>query len=92
MITQGAQVFSGPGTCATCHGPNGTGTALAPAFNDDVWLNIDGSYPSIVDIITKGVPQPKQSPTRMAPRGGSGINPDQIRAVAAYVWSLSNGA
>jgi mono/diheme cytochrome c family protein len=89
MVTQGEQMFMGPGNCFTCHGAKGAGTPLAPALNDANWLHVDGSYDAIVGIITKGVPTPKQHPAAMPPRGGSQITDDQVRQVAAYVFSIS---
>lgn len=89
MVASGQQIYSGPGTCFACHGANGAGTPLAPALNDANFLNIDGSYESIVQIILSGVPQPVQAAVPMAPRGGSSISDEQVREVAAYVYSIS---
>jgi mono/diheme cytochrome c family protein len=89
MVAAGQQVFSGPGTCFACHGANGAGTPLAPALNDGTWLNIDGSYDALVQVITNGVPVPQQAAVPMAPRGGSAITDEQVREVAAYVYSIS---
>jgi mono/diheme cytochrome c family protein len=90
MVDQGRTIFAGPGNCFACHGPNGAGTPIAPKLDDATWLNIDGSYPAIVDLVTKGVPTPKQSMVPMAPKGGTTINDEQVKAVAAYVWRLSH--
>lgn len=89
MVTEGQQVFGSTGLCATCHGVDGQGTPLAPNLTDAEWLNIDGSYNAIVDLVTTGVPEPQQHPAPMLPKGGSDITEDQVRAVAAYVWTLS---
>ena len=89
MVTQGEQIYGGPGNCFACHGPNGAGTPLAPALNDANWLNIDGSFDAIAQIISAGVPTPKQHPAPMPPRGGSQITDDQVRQVAAYLYSIS---
>jgi mono/diheme cytochrome c family protein len=89
MVTQGQQIYSGPGNCFTCHGPNGTGTPLAPTLNDANWLHIDGSLDAIVGLVKKGVPTPKQHPAPMPARGGSQITDDQVRQVAAYIFSIS---
>jgi mono/diheme cytochrome c family protein len=91
MVDQGKTIFAGAGNCHACHGAEGAGTAFAPKLNDKEWLNIDGSYDAIVKIVTDGVPMPKQSMMQMQPKGGSQINADQVKAVAAYVWRLSNG-
>jgi mono/diheme cytochrome c family protein len=89
MVAAGQTIYSGPGTCFACHGPNGAGTPLAPALNDATWLNVDGSYDALVQVITNGVPQPKQAAVPMMPRGGSSITDAQVREVAAYVYSIS---
>ena len=91
MVTQGKTIFTGAGNCFACHGANAEGTPIAPKLADGTWLNIDGSYPAIVDLVTKGVAQPKQSMVPMAPKGGTTINDEQVKAVAAYVWSISRG-
>jgi mono/diheme cytochrome c family protein len=90
MVRQGQQIFTGQGICYTCHGMDGTGTQLAPNLTDQEWLNIDGSYQAIVDLIPVGVPQPKQYPAPMPPMGGAQLSEDQINAVAAYVYTLSH--
>jgi len=90
MVSEGRQIFTGQGICQTCHGPDAKGTALAPNLTDGTWLNIDGSYDSIVGLVNTGVPQPKEHPAPMPPKGGSAIDDAQVRAVAAYVYSLSH--
>lgn len=89
MIQQGAQIFRGPGNCYTCHGMDAKGTSLAPdlTMTPHLWVT---DYPSYVKLITAGVPQPKKHPAPMPPKGGSTITDDQVKAVAAYEWSLSN--
>lgn len=89
MVTAGAATFAGAGTCFACHGANGAGTPLAPALNDATWLNIGGTYDEIVQTITEGVPTPVQAAVAMPPRGGSSITDEQVREVAAYVFSIS---
>lgn len=91
-IALGQSIFRGEaagGTCTTCHGPDGKGTQLAPDLTDAQWLNADGTYASIVATITTGVSKPKQYPGVMPPMGGAQLTPEQVRAVAAYVYSLS---
>lgn len=92
MVEAGQEVFAGPGVCATCHGMSGEGTPLAPNLTDEEWLNIDGTYEAIVEVVNNGVSEPQEHPTPMLPKGGSEITEEQVRAVAAYVWTLSNGA
>lgn len=92
MIDDGAKLFSGQGLCHACHGPQGKGVpALGANLTDKEWLHSDGSFEGIVKTVTAGVPADKSSThTVMPPKGGSTLNEAQIKAVAAYVWSLSN--
>ncbi|MCI0435750.1 MAG: cytochrome c [Gemmatimonadetes bacterium] len=91
MVTDGKVIFEGAGLCATCHGADGTGTALAPDLTDTEWLNFPAkTYDAIVTTITNGVPQPKQHPSPMLARAGANLTDDQVRAVAAYVYTLSH--
>lgn len=90
MAQEGQEIFNGnTGICFTCHLREGPGGPLAPNLTDDVWLNIDGEYESIVDIIMTGVPQPVEHPGLMQPRAGMPLTDEQVRAVAAYVYTLS---
>ena len=89
-VDAGSTIFGATGNCFTCHGQNGTGGALAPALNDSKWLNIDGSYASIQQIINAGVPQPKEHPAPMPAKGGAQLTEQQVKEVAAYVYSISH--
>jgi mono/diheme cytochrome c family protein len=91
MVTEGEAVFNDDGACWACHTQGGVGGPLAPDLTDDVWINIDGSYESIVRNVTSGVLEPKEHPSPMLPRGGTNITDEQVAAVSAYVWTLSNG-
>jgi mono/diheme cytochrome c family protein len=93
MVASGNTIFHGPGNCYTCHGADAKGTPLAPDLTDSQWLNIDGSYDQIVQVITTGVPTPKDKshPGPMPPKGGSQATDEQVKQVAAYVYSLSHG-
>jgi mono/diheme cytochrome c family protein len=89
MVAAGETVFTGAGICYTCHMPGGVGGPLAPDLTDDVWINTDGTYEGIVDVVINGVAEPKEHPGLMLPKGGSTISDDEVQAVAAYVWTLS---
>jgi mono/diheme cytochrome c family protein len=89
MVAQGEQLYGSTGNCFTCHGPTGDGTPLAPAVNDAGWIHIDGSFDQLVQIISNGVPQPAQYPAAMPARGGAPLTDDQVRQIAAYVYSIS---
>ena len=92
MVAQGEAVFGGAGICFTCHMQGGVGGPLAPNLTDDQWLNTDGTYEGIVSTVTTGVPEPTEHPGIMLPKGGTAITDEEVRAVAAYVWTLSNGS
>lgn len=89
MVTAGQQTFST--ICAACHGPDAKGTQLAPNLTDAEWINVSGTYDEIQTVVKTGVPTPKQHPSPMPPMGGGNLSDDQVKAVAAYVWSLGGG-
>ncbi len=88
MVEEGRDLFSGGGICHTCH-LDGTGGPLAPDLTDDQWLNVDGEYRSIVELVKTGVPQPVKHPGTMLPRAGMPLTDAQVEAVAAYAYMLS---
>jgi len=90
MVEEGQTLYHGAGICYTCHGQNGVGvTGLGPALGDAEWLHSDGSYDAIVAQILKGVAAGEsKSGVAMPAKGGSAITDDQVKAVAAYVYSL----
>ncbi len=93
LIEQGREIYVGAGLCYICHGPGGEGIpTLGVNLTDDEWLHNDGSMEGIVETILDGVPAEKSSSgTPMPPKGGSSITDDQVKAVAAFVLSLSGG-
>lgn len=95
MVALGDSLFN-RGACQRCHGANGAGGANAPSLATGPWLHGDGSYAHLVAIITRGVPRDSLKDTSrrfaMNPRGGPmNLTDAQIRAVAAYVHSISRG-
>lgn len=94
LVALGDSIYHGQvagGICYTCHGPDAKGTALAPDLTDQQWLNGDGNLEFITNVVRNGVQQPKQFPSPMPAFGGT-LNDQQVRAVAAYVYSLSNAS
>ena len=93
-LALGDSVFhgkAGAALCYVCHGPAGKGVAgLGPNLTDKEWLNGDGTVAFIEKTVTEGVPKPKKAPAPMPPKGGGQLNDEQIKAVAAYVFSLSH--
>jgi mono/diheme cytochrome c family protein len=90
IIARGKSVFTGAGVCFACHGMDGEGVS-GPSLTDSVWIHSRGEYDKIVQLITVGIDaKASKSGVVMPPRGGSAINDADIRAVAAYVWSLGH--
>ena len=87
-ITEGRILFNARATCSACHGANGKGGQLAPNLADGVWLNSDGSYAGIIEVIEAGVLEPKEYPGLMLPRGGMGLSDEEVGSLAAFIWSL----
>ena len=93
MVREGRELFTGDGFCYTCHGRDGRGVPnLGADLTDRDWTHTDGTFDGLVARIRKGV-SAEESPSGvpMPPAGGANLTPQQIRAVAAYVWSLSRG-
>ena len=92
MVEEGQTIFMGAGLCAVCHGMDASG-AVGPNLVDDEWLTGEGAYPELIDQITNGVSLADVKNALgmiMPPTGGSTITDDQVKAVAAYVWTLSH--
>ncbi len=69
--------------CAACHGADGKGTQAlgAPNLTDKVWLHGWGEE-TIIAMINNGK-------VNVMPQHATRLTPEQIRVLAAYVWSLS---
>jgi len=91
MIAKGKTIFTSTGLCFACHGMDPKGQ-VGPNLTDATWIHGKGSYPEIVQIVTTGIPaaETKTGKGAMPPKGGSQISEDDVKAVAAYVWSLSH--
>jgi glucose/arabinose dehydrogenase len=93
MVALGDRIYHGQeggAACAGCHGANATGSPLGPSLTSGKWLWSDGSLAGILQVITDGVPQPKEYRSPMPPMGGTQLTVQQVSAVAAYVWSISH--
>jgi len=89
-IAKGDSIFHKSGLCYACHGSNAEGT-VGPSLTDAEWLHGDGSYDMIVATVTSGIPAEKaKKGIPMPPKGGSSISDEDVKAVAAYVYSLSH--
>jgi glucose/arabinose dehydrogenase/mono/diheme cytochrome c family protein len=95
IVALGERIYRGEvggAACTGCHGGSGQGTFLGPPLTgkDHQWLWSDGSISGLTKTITDGVSKPKKYRSPMPPLGGAQLNPDQVSAVAAYVWALSH--
>lgn len=93
MVTEGERLYT-TGSCQRCHGATAEGAANGPSLKSGPWLHIRGQYGEIVQLITTGVSREmkKDADRRfpMNPRGGPmNLTDEQVRAVAAYVWTIS---
>ncbi len=92
MVALGDRIYHGQvggATCTGCHGSGATGTPLGPDLTDNRWYWSDGSSTGIAATIRVGVMHPKNYRAPMPPMGGAQLTADQVSAVAAYVWALS---
>jgi mono/diheme cytochrome c family protein len=90
LIAKGDKVFHGPGNCYACHGSNAEGL-VGPNLTDAEWIHSKGTYDDIVAQVIHGVSKEEsKSGIPMPPRGGGTISDDDVKAVAAYVYSLSH--
>jgi mono/diheme cytochrome c family protein len=76
--------------CVGCHGTDAKGSPQGPDLTNGKWIWGDGSLASIARIIKDGIPHPKQYGAPMPPMGGAELTPDQISAVADYIWALNH--
>lgn len=90
-VQQGERLFGGEGFCYTCHGQDGGGIPdLGADLTDGDWIHVDGSLEGLAAVIRDGVPAERSTTgIPMPPKGGASLSPEQVRAVAAYVWTLS---
>lgn len=90
-IAWGRELFHGSANCAACHGDGGRGTDRGPNLTGALWLHGPGTYESLIAQVNHGVPAGRSySGEAMPPRGMVPMPEDAVRAVAAYVWSISH--
>ena len=92
MIDSGKTLFAAA-SCARCHGAGGAGGQNGPKLSDSTWVQIDGSYDAIVNLIHTGVPAANIKGGyrfNMRPMGGGTFTDDQVKMIAAYVYTLSH--
>ena len=91
-VARGRELFHGSGNCAACHGPEGVGTDSGAPLAQGVWLHGDDTYEGILARVVHGIPRDVSTRgTAMPMRGWSTLTNQQVRDVAAYVWTISHG-
>ena len=90
QIALGDSVYHGKGNCYACHGATAEGS-VGPNLKDAEWLHHDGSMDALVKQITVGITkEASKSGIPMPAKGGATITDDEVKAVAAYVYSRSH--
>ena len=95
MIAEGDSLYH-KASCVRCHGADSKGAQNGPNLTGPTFMHVNGTYPDFVRLIMSGVPadsiQDKAHRFPMRPRGGgqTPLTDDQVKAVAAYVYSLSH--
>jgi mono/diheme cytochrome c family protein len=90
-VARGRDVFHGAGNCSACHGLEGVGTDSGAPLAQGVWLHGEDSYEGIVDRVVHGIPRDVSTRgTTMPMRGWNTLSDQQVRDVAAYVWTISH--
>ena len=90
LIAQGDKIFHGAGNCYACHGANAEGL-VGPNLTDAEWIHSKGTQEDIQAQVMHGVSKEEsKSGIPMPPKGGGTISDDDVKAVAAYVYSLSH--
>jgi glucose/arabinose dehydrogenase/mono/diheme cytochrome c family protein len=89
MVAAGDKLYH-TNACIGCHGDSGQGTTIGPPLVTKEWLWSDGSWSGIAKTITEGVQQPKKYRSPMPAMGGAQLTPQQVKEVAAYVWSMGH--
>lgn len=97
MITTGDSIFNAA-SCQRCHGPKAVGGTGGPTLIRTTWYHGSGSYEDIIKTITTGVPKAEVHDQKFLanPQAngmgaqGTRFKPEQIQALAAYVWSLNH--
>jgi len=94
VVAEGKRVFEGKAggaLCFSCHGFNAQGMpGIGPNLRDRKWLHGDGTLAFLEKVIKAGVTKPKESAVPMLPMGGAQLNDAQVKAVAAYIYSMNS--
>jgi cytochrome c oxidase cbb3-type subunit 3 len=79
-VAEGKAIYTGKGTCASCHGPE-LGGLIGPNLTDDHWLNGKGSFTDIMKVVSKGVLE------KGMPNWEAMLSRKEIKAVTAFILS-----
>jgi mono/diheme cytochrome c family protein len=91
-IALGRTLYTGKGNCATCHGEEGSGTPEGASLTSGPWKVGSGSYEGIIHVVRhSGIAARGRDGDPLPMRGPTLLSPDEVRSVAAYVWSISGG-
>jgi mono/diheme cytochrome c family protein len=93
MVALGDRIYhgeAGGAGCEGCHGADASGSPLGPNLTSGKYVWSNGSYTGITKTIRDGVPNPKNYRSPMPAMGGAQLTPDQLKAVAAYVWAIGH--
>jgi mono/diheme cytochrome c family protein len=94
QVALGKAIYMGQakgGTCAGCHGSDGKGSSAGASLAGPAFLWSDGSVEGLAKTITAGVATPKKANGGMPALGGAPLDEADVKAVAAYVWTLGHG-
>ncbi len=90
MVRAGAEIYAGKGTCQRCHGEEGRGTEEGPPLAAGRWKLGSGDYEWLVHITRhSGIAAWGQDGDPVPMRGPTLLDDAEVRAVAAYVWTIS---
>jgi mono/diheme cytochrome c family protein len=94
QVALGRAIYLGQakgGTCLGCHGSDGKGSSAGASLVGPDYLWSDGSVEGLAKTITEGVSKPRKTSDAMPALGGAALTPADVKAVAAYVWTLGHG-
>ena len=92
-VALGQRIYFGEakgGTCAGCHGSDGRGSSAGGSLTGPTYQWSDGSPAGLAATIRAGVAKPKKASGGMPAMGGAPLDEADVKAVAAYVWTLGH--
>ena len=90
-IAMGEALYSEQG-CATCHGRDAKGVpGLTGDLTDGVWNFCEGgTFETLVAVIEEGLTPDRTGGIPMPAAAAKDLSGEEVEALAAYMWSLSN--